>query len=97
MEEIYRKSGQEYSIYLAENFLDEAREWVTSLRKGTRFNGSKFTWSKEHKNEDQSSMSVKITFKEVGKALNGLSNYLQFSLCDTCYKMNFPEECPIFP
>ena len=60
---ICRRSGSECEIYLAENFVDDARAWVSSLRKGTRFDGTRFTWSKEAEVEDQSTTSEEITFR----------------------------------
>ena len=37
MRSVFRRSGSQYKLWLALNFVDDARCWVTSLQLGTRY------------------------------------------------------------
>merc|ERR1711954_458926 len=49
----FRDSGQGFKLWLALNFVDDARCWVTTFRLGTRFKRDRFEWSQEAQIEDE--------------------------------------------
>ena len=47
MRMIFDKSPKEYQIINNSNYVDDARTWLNTMRRGALFNGDKFTWSEE--------------------------------------------------
>ena len=67
-------------VHMKGNFVDDARILLNTLRKGTRFDSTKFTWSQEHEDEDKALTREDITYREIGRCLNSICGTLDFTL-----------------
>ena len=61
--------------------MDDSRAFVSSMKKGTLFDGEKLCWTEEaEEQKDAETTSEDVTFREMGKALNSISPNLKFTL-----------------
>ena len=76
-----RESDKSLGVKIWEwaNFVDDARTWVNTLRKGVYFDGIKFVYSVEQEESDRELTREEVTFREFGKCLNSISEYLDFT------------------
>ena len=81
MRAIFKNSGPSYKLWMALNFVDDARCWVTALRLGTRYTMGKLEWTLEAQREDEEAKLTPedVTFREVLKALKSVSQHLDFT------------------
>ena len=40
-----------------ENFVDDSRAFVSTMKKGTVFDGEKFSWSREHEESEDKTVT----------------------------------------
>ena len=71
VEEVFRKSGEDYTLWSKGNYVDDARAWVTSFRKGTVFKDGRLTWTEEQEaREEEGTSREGLTLREMKKVLN---------------------------
>ena len=78
---IFKDSGPLYRLWMALNFVDDARCWVTTFGLGTRYSMGKFVWTLEAQKEDEEEKLTPedVTFREVLAALKSVSKHLDFT------------------
>ena len=60
--------------------MEDARTWVSTIRRGTRFQGGKFSWSKEDELQEETKTTCEeVTIREFGAALNSLTGFLKYT------------------
>ena len=81
MRTFFKDSGAPYKLWMALNFVDDAKCWVTTFQLGTRFTNGKFEWSAAARTEDEGDgLTLEdITFREVLVALRSVSEHLYFT------------------
>ena len=73
---------EESNLRLVENsnYVDDARTWLQTMKRGTVFNGEKFLWSQDQEDSEEEGVTcAQVTQREFGKALNQITNFLEFT------------------
>ena len=81
VEGIFRSSSPDtkLKIYEKANYVDDARTWISTFRKGTKYKDGKFTYSEDQAQEDVDVSREDITFREISNCLNSISEFLSFT------------------
>ena len=67
-------------VHMKGNFVDDARILLNTLKKSTRLEEHKFTWSQKQEEEDRPQTREDITYREFGRCLNSICDTVSFTL-----------------